>query len=139
MRSVLAAPSSSCCQAADDLVEPVADLLVAARRDHVGEAAAGRHLDQRIAPAGVVVGDLFDEQQDLHVVLVLAGVHAAAQFVTGLPQGGVELGFLQEHRAGERGGGVVRGGAWSVGRSLLGTRRWVTCRSRALSPSDRSQ
>ena len=97
MRSVLAAPSSSCCQAADDLVEPVADLLVAARRDHVGEAAAGRHLDQRIAPAGVVVGDLFDEQQDLHVVLVLAGVHAAAQFVTGLPQGGVELGFLQGH------------------------------------------
>ena len=97
MRSVLAAPSSSCCQAADDLVEPVADLLVAARRDHVGEAAAGRHLDQRVTAPGVLVGDVFDEQQDQHVVLVLAGVHAAAQFVTGLPQGGVELGFFQGH------------------------------------------
>ena len=83
----MAAPSSSCCQAADDLVEPVADLLVAACRDHVGEAAAGRHLDQRIAPAGVLVGDVFDEQQDQHVVLVLAGVHAATEFVAGFPEG----------------------------------------------------
>ena len=93
----MAAPSSSCCQAADDLVELVADLLVAACRDHVGEAAAWRHLDQRVAAPGVLVGDVFDEQQDQHVVLVLAGVHAAAQFVAGLPQGGVELGFLQGH------------------------------------------
>lgn len=95
----MAAPSSSCCQAADDLVEPVADLLVAARRDHVGEAAAGWHLDQRVAAAGVFVGDVFDEQQYQHVVLVLAGVHAAAQLVAGGPKGGIEFGFLDGHGA----------------------------------------
>ena len=73
--------------AADDLVEPVADLLVAACRDHVGEAAAWRHLDQRVAAPGVIVGDVFDEQQDQHVVLVLAGIHATPQLVTGFPEG----------------------------------------------------
>ena len=116
----MAAPSSSCCQAADDLVEPVADLLVAARRDHVGEAAAGRHLDQRTAPAGVVVGDLFDEQQDLHVVLVLAGVHIAAQGITGGHQQVFKAG---EGKFGSRHGGMVSIGPGGKAPKTNGTRR----------------
>ena len=61
-------------QLADDFVDAVADLLGALGRDHVREAAALRHLDQCIRRPGVLVGDVFDEQQDENVVLVLAGV-----------------------------------------------------------------
>ena len=59
---------------ADDLVDPVADLLVALEPRHVGEAAAIGHFDQRIRPAGVLVGDVLHEQQGQDVVLVLRGV-----------------------------------------------------------------
>ena len=51
----------------------------------------------RIRLAGVLVADVLDEQQDQDVVLVLAGVHAAAQFVAARPEGGVEFGFLEGH------------------------------------------
>ena len=78
---------------ADDLVDLVADLLVALERDHVGEAAALGHVDQGVRLAGVLVGDVLHEQQDEDVVLVLGGIHAAAQLVAGLPEGGVEFGF----------------------------------------------
>ena len=37
--------------------------------------------DRGVGHAGVLVADVFDEQQDEDVVLVLAGIHAAAQFV----------------------------------------------------------
>ena len=47
--------------------------------------------------AGVFVADVLDEQQDEDVVLVLAGVHAAAQLVAACPEGGVEFGFLEGH------------------------------------------
>lgn len=42
-------------QAADDLVDLVADLLVAAERDHVLEASAFGDLDQCVRPACVLV------------------------------------------------------------------------------------
>ena len=45
----------------------------------------------------VFVGDVLDEQHEQDVVLVLAGIHAAAQFVAGGPEGGVEVGFLDGH------------------------------------------
>ena len=45
----------------------------------------------------VFVGDIFDEEHEEDVVLVLAGVHAAAEFVAGGPEGGVEVGFLDCH------------------------------------------
>jgi len=32
-----------------------------------------------------------------HLILVLDGVHAATQCVAGLPQGGVEFGFIESH------------------------------------------
>ena len=64
---------------ADDLVDLVADLLVALQRHHVGETAALGHIEHGILLAGVFVGDVFHEQQDQDVVLVLGGVHAAAE------------------------------------------------------------
>ena len=63
---------------ANDLVDLVADLLVALELHHVGEAAAGGHLDQRVAHARVLVRHVLREQQREDVVLVLRGVHAAA-------------------------------------------------------------
>jgi hypothetical protein len=73
-------------QAADQLVDLVADLLVVLELHHVGKAAALRDLKQRVRVTGVLVGDVFDEQQDQHVILVLAGIHAAAQLVAGFPE-----------------------------------------------------
>jgi len=81
-------------QAAHQFVDLVADLLVVLERDHVGKAAAGRHIDQRMRVARIFVRDVFDEQQHQHVILVLAGVHAATQFIARLPQGGIEFGFF---------------------------------------------
>ena len=45
----------------------------------------------------VLVGDVLDEQHEQDVVLVLAGIHAAAQLVARRPDGGVEVGFLDGH------------------------------------------
>ena len=84
-------------QLSDDFVDAVADLLVALGRDHVGESAAGGNIDQGIGVAGILVGKLFNEQQDQHVVLVLARIHAAAQFVAAFPERGVEFRFLDGH------------------------------------------
>ena len=78
-------------QPGDDLVDLVADLLVPLERDHVGKAAAGWNLDQRIGLAGISVRDVFDEEQDEDVILVLRSVHPAAQFVAAFPEGAVEF------------------------------------------------
>ena len=84
-------------QPADDLVDAVADLLVALPRRHVGEAAAGGHGDERVRIAGVAVRDVLHEQQGEDVVLVLRGVHAAAQLVAAPPEGRVDLRFPEGH------------------------------------------
>ena len=69
-------------QRGDDLlVDLVADVRLALQRDHVLEAGALGDRDRRIGHARVLVADVLDEQQDEDIVLVLAGVHAAAQFV----------------------------------------------------------
>ena len=49
---------------------------------------------------GVFVGDVFDEQQNQHIVLVLRGIHAAAQFVAAFPEGVIEFRFLYGHKNG---------------------------------------
>ena len=56
-------------------------------------------IDRRLEAivVAVFVGDVFDEQHEQDVVLVLAGIHAAAQFVARGPEGGVEVGFLDGH------------------------------------------
>ena len=70
---------------------------LALERDHVLEAGALGDRDRGERHVGVLVADVLDEQQDEDVVLVLAGVHAAAQFVAAGPEGGVEFGFLEGH------------------------------------------
>ncbi len=62
----------------DPLVDQVADLGIALERHHVGKAGTGRHLDGCKSLIGVLVADVLDEQHDQYVVLILAGVHAAA-------------------------------------------------------------
>jgi len=84
-------------QPSDDLVDLVADFLVARVRHHVGKAAARGDVEERILLAGVPVGDVFHEQQDQDIVLVLRGIHAAAQLITAFPEGGVKFGFLDRH------------------------------------------
>lgn len=69
-----------------DDVDLFADLLVAAKRHHVGEAAALRHFDQAIGIAGVFVGDVFHEQKNEDVILVLRGIHAAAKRIAARPK-----------------------------------------------------
>ena len=81
----------------DDLVDLVADLLVALEGDHVGEAAALGDIEHGVFLAGVLVGDVLDEQQDQHVVLVLRSVHAAAQLVAAFPERTVEFRLLDGH------------------------------------------
>jgi hypothetical protein len=45
----------------------------------------------------VFIRDILDEKHEQDVVLVLAGIHAAAQFIARGPEGGVEVGFLYGH------------------------------------------
>jgi hypothetical protein len=52
---------------------------------------------REVVAVAVLVADGFDEQHEQDVVLVLAGIHAATQFVATGPEGGVEVGFLQRH------------------------------------------
>ena len=67
---------------ADDLlVDLVADVGLALERDHILEAGPRRDGDGREGHARVLVADVLDKQQDQDIVLVLAGVHAAAQRV----------------------------------------------------------
>ena len=62
----------------NDLVHLVADFLVALERHHIGEASAFWNIEERILLVGILIGDVFDEQQDQNIVLVLRGIHATA-------------------------------------------------------------
>jgi hypothetical protein len=85
-------------QRGDDLlVDLVADVALALERDHVLEAGARRDRDRRVGLAGVFVADVLDKQQHEDIILVLRGIHAAAQLVAALPEGAVEFGLLQSH------------------------------------------
>jgi hypothetical protein len=53
----------------------------------------------KLAPFGIVTGGAKSSespylQHEQDVVLVLAGIHAAAQFIAGGPEGGVEVRFF---------------------------------------------
>ena len=90
----------ACSERAENLlVDLVADVGLALERDHVGKARAGRDGDGRVGLASVAVTDVFHEQQHEDVVLVLRGIHAAAQFVAARPERGIEFGFLEGHRS----------------------------------------
>lgn len=57
----------------DDLVDLVADLLVALQGHHVVERAAGGNVDQALGIGLLLVRDVLDERQRQDVVLVLRG------------------------------------------------------------------
>ena len=63
-------------RAKDAFVNLVADVGFALEGDHVGEVGSLRDGDEGVVAAGVLVADVFDEEEHEHVVLVLAGVHA---------------------------------------------------------------
>jgi hypothetical protein len=81
----------------DPLVDLVADVALPLEGDHVLEAGTLGDRDRREGHAGVFVADVFDEQQDQHVVLVLAGIHAASEFIATGPKGAVEFGLFEGH------------------------------------------
>jgi len=78
----------------DLLIDLVADVGLSLEDDHVFEARARGDCDRRVGLAGVFVTDVLDEQEDEDVILVLAGVHAAAQFIATGPERTVEFGLL---------------------------------------------
>nr|WP_235023214.1 hypothetical protein [Caballeronia glebae] len=60
-------------------------------RDHVFEAGAlgDDNRRRKVVAIGVLVADVLDKQHEQDVVLVLAGIHAAAQFVARGPKRGI--------------------------------------------------
>jgi len=80
---------------ADDLlVDLIADIALAFQRDHVIEAGPVWDRDRSERDARVFIAYVFHEQQHQDIILVLAGIHAAAQLVATRPEGGVEFRFL---------------------------------------------
>jgi len=69
------------------LVNLVANISRSLQSHHVGKAGTLGNSYRSIGLTGVLVADVLNEQKHQHVVFVLAGIHAAAQFVTGLPKG----------------------------------------------------
>jgi hypothetical protein len=70
---------------------------VALEGDHIGKTRAFRDVDRRVRLVRVAITNVFHEEQDGDVVLVLRCIHAAAQFVAACPEGRVEFGFLEGH------------------------------------------
>lgn len=70
----------------DLLVDLVADVGLALEGDHVLEAGSRWDFYLGVLLAGILVADVLDEQHDQHIVIVLAGVHPAAQLVAACPE-----------------------------------------------------
>ena len=108
-------------QRSDDLlVDLVADVGLAFERHHVLEAGAFGNGDGGVGDAGVLVADVLDEEQDEDVVLVLAGVHAAAEFVATGPERAVEFRFLEGHVQCSKGASRFGGRAFGFQAAALG-------------------
>lgn len=78
-------------------VDLVANVGRTLQSHHVCKAGSSRDGDWGVRLTSVLVADVLHEQQNQHVILVLAGIHAASQFVTGLPEGGVKGRFFDCH------------------------------------------
>jgi hypothetical protein len=72
-------------QLGDDDVDAFADVRLAFQGRHVGEPTTRRDVEQIVALARRLVRDVFHEQQDEDVVLLLRRVHAASQGAARLP------------------------------------------------------
>ena len=76
-------------QGLNDLcVDLVANIAFALEGNHVLEASSGRNGDRRckVIRVSVLVRDVLNEKHEQDVVLVLAGIHAAAQFIARCPE-----------------------------------------------------
>ena len=56
----------------------VADVWLTFERYHILETRPHWDRDRRIRHARILIADVLDEQQHQHIILVLAGIHAAA-------------------------------------------------------------
>jgi len=83
----------------DFFIDAIADIALTLESNHVLEATPGWNDDRggEVVGVAVLVGDVFDEQHEQNIVLVLAGIHAATQFITGSPEGRVKVRFLNGH------------------------------------------
>jgi len=71
----------------DLLVDLVADVGTPLELAHIAEAGTGRNLEGGKRPSvGEFIGYVLDKKHEEHVVLVLAGIHAAAKNVAALPK-----------------------------------------------------
>lgn len=86
-------------QRCDDLlVDLIANIGLALQSNHIRKTCAFRHSDWRVGDTCVLVTDIFDEEERQHVILLLARIHAATEFVAAGPKRAVEFGFFQGHR-----------------------------------------
>ena len=67
---------------ADDFIDSVADIAFALVLDHIVKAGVSRQLDHRV----FFIGNIFHEQHYQHVILILAGIHAASEFIATGPE-----------------------------------------------------
>ena len=72
----------------DLCIDLVANIALALEGDHVLEARSRRNSDWRgkVIRVTVLVGDVLDEQHEQDVVLILAGIHAAAELIARRPE-----------------------------------------------------
>ena len=70
----------------NNLVDLIADLFIAFQCNHIGKSATRRNLNQRIALTRIFVGDVFYEEEDENIILILRGVHPTTKFIAAFPQ-----------------------------------------------------
>jgi len=81
----------------DGLVHLFANVLVVLERDEVIKTTACQDVDIGVFLPLELVGHVLHKKERQNVVLVLASVHAAAQFVTRFPERRVEFVLLDSH------------------------------------------
>ncbi len=93
-------------EAPNDLIDLVADLLVALDLHHVPERPALGNINEVVGLPRILVRDVLHEEKSQDVILVLGRVHPATKLVATAPERGVEIRLL-DHRdlplPGERG------------------------------------
>jgi len=91
-------------------IDAIANIGPALERHHIRKRRAfgNDHRRDEIGARGILVADVFDEQHEQHIILVLAGIHAAAQLIARGPDGAVQVGFFDCARCGKHHRGSAR-------------------------------
>ena len=87
-----------CCKLADDLVDLIANLLVAFECNHICKATTLWYIEQVSRLACGLIGNVFHEQENENVILVLRGIHPPTKFIAACPERAIEFRFLYCHR-----------------------------------------